>query len=111
MHITYVNVSGPMLNLCRGIIAKFIPIDRTHVTVLLQQLNTNKEHPRQLAFTSLLKAKPIAYPRSPLPAKGIILDNNASLLIWFSLHIMLRYIRSGRMHSPSFQANYVEQRF
>jgi hypothetical protein len=29
-----------------------------------------------------------AYPRRPLPAKGIMLDNKGSPLIWFSLLLM-----------------------
>jgi hypothetical protein len=35
-------------------------------------------------FMTFFRANPIAYPRSPLPAKGIILDNKGSLLICFS---------------------------
>jgi hypothetical protein len=34
-------------------------------------------------FRTFFRANPIAYPRSPLPAKGIILDNKDSLLICF----------------------------
>jgi hypothetical protein len=36
-------------------------------------------------FKIFFRAKHIAYPSSPLPAKGTILDNKASLLIFLSL--------------------------
>ena len=46
MNVSYVNTSGPMLNLRRSIVSKFIPIKRAHITILLK-LNTNKEHPSE----------------------------------------------------------------
>ena len=44
----------------------------------------------------------ITYPRSPLPAKGIILDNKGLLLIFFAPQDVLRYIRNeGRQSLAS----------
>jgi hypothetical protein len=50
--LSYVNVCGPMLYLCRSVISKFIPINRTHIPILLQQLNTKKEHSNQEAHNN-----------------------------------------------------------
>ena len=41
---------GQMLDLYRTIISKLIPINRAHVPILLQQLNTDKKHPSQEAY-------------------------------------------------------------
>src|SRR5262249_43075746 len=65
-------------------------------------------------FKTFFRAKPIAYPRRPLPAKGIMLDNKGSLLICarsFAPHDVLKYIRNEGRQSLSFQANCVERLF
>jgi hypothetical protein len=43
MDVSYVNIAGPMLDLCRTIISELIPINRAYIPILLEQLNTNKE--------------------------------------------------------------------
>ena len=50
MHVGYVNVSEPVLDMHRSVISEFIRINRAHITILLQQLNTNKEHTSQEAY-------------------------------------------------------------
>ena len=34
MNVSYVNISGPMLDLRGGLVSKFIPIDRAYIPVL-----------------------------------------------------------------------------
>jgi hypothetical protein len=43
-------LGNPMLDLCGAVVSKLIPINRANIAILLQQLNTNKEHPGHEAY-------------------------------------------------------------
>jgi hypothetical protein len=95
-----------MLDMCWGVISKFIPINRTYITILwtpTKNMPAKKPTIISIHFNSFLSAKPSAYPRGPEPAKGIMFDNKTSLLIFFLSLLKMFWDKIGmkeRNHSP-----------